>query len=160
MKTRKNKQIQHHHFLMRLETKSCPLEADKEKTVVLINKLLNDIGMVKLDEPHVYYAKDPKCNEGLTAIVPITTSHVAFHFWRWPDKRILHNPASKCLLEFDIYTCGTLSKAQIKKVLKRLTEFGPTHLDATLVNRKMSMSIDSQMKWDSSDSSWESFCSP
>jgi S-adenosylmethionine/arginine decarboxylase-like enzyme len=159
MKTRKNKHIQHHHFLMRMETKTCPLESDKEKTVVLINKLLQDIGMVKLDEPHVYYAKHPKCNEGLTAIVPITTSHVAFHFWRWPDKRILSNPQSKCLLEFDIYTCGALSKTQIKNVLRLLGEFGPTHLDATLVNRKYSMTIDSHMKWDSSDSSWESFLS-
>lgn len=160
MKTRKQKHkaIQHHHFLMRMETTTCPLENDKETVVRIINQILKDIGMDKLDKPHVYYQATPRNNEGLTAFVPITTSHLAFHFWRWPDKTILNNPSSQCLLEFDLYTCGTLSKKQIKQVLQNLTRFGPTHVDASLINRKTSMSIDSHMKWDASDSSWEAFC--
>ena len=130
---------------MRMETTTCPLEKDKEAVKRMIQTILKDIGMDTLDKPHVYYQKTPRNNEGLTAFVPITTSHLAFHFWRWPDKSILSNPSSQCLLEFDLYTCGTLTKSQMKKVLQNLTQFGPTHVDATLINRKHAMSIETHM---------------
>lgn len=158
MKTRKQKHVEHHHFLVRMETTTCPLESDKKATVEMIRRILKEIRMEPLDEPRVYYQKTPKWNEGLTGIVPITTSHLAFHFWRYPQKQILHNPLSNCLLEFDVYTCGSLSKQQLKKVLQNLTPFEPTHLDATVLNRKHALSIESRMEWDSSDSSWDLFC--
>lgn len=146
-KTRKQT-IQHHHLLLRMETKSCPTDEDKEQACHLLKMIVQDVDMKLLGEPHVYYVKSPKYNEGLTAIAPIQTSHIAFHFWRNPDPKIFQNHESKCLLEFDLYTCGTLSLKQICKVLHHLTHFGPTHVNATLLNRNHSLKIDRQLIWD------------
>lgn len=161
MKTRKQKQnhIDHHHLFVRMETLTCPLECDKARMASLLKKLLKEIGMKPLDDPHVYYQKTPKWNEGCTGIAPITTSHMAFHFWRYPQKQILQNPMSHCLLQFDVYTCGSLTKSQIQSVLQQLTQFGPTHLDAMLINRKRGVKVDLTLNWDLSDSTWEKFCS-
>jgi hypothetical protein len=42
---------------------------------------------------------DKEGNKGLTAIVMIETSHIAFHIWDESDPS---------LLQFDLYTCGSL----------------------------------------------------
>lgn len=147
--------IQHHHFLLRMETKTCPLETDKDDARNLISYIIRDIGMKMLAAPHVYYVKYPRYNEGLTGIAPIETSHIAFHFWKSPDKKILHNLDSKCLLQFDIYTCGSLNLKQIQKVLHHLTRFNPTHVNATLLNRNYSLTIERQLLWDAAEKDWE-----
>ena len=152
-KTRKAKQrskplIQHHHLLLRMEMKSCVSKDDKAHVEHLIHTIVRDIHMKLLDKPHVYYVSRPSYNEGLTAIAPIETSHIAFHFWRRPDRKILHNSQSNCLLEFDIYTCGSLTSAQIHKVLHHLTHYKPTHVDITLLNRNWGLSVERHMRWD------------
>lgn len=147
-RTRKNR-IQHHHLLLRMETKRCPLEDQKEEAKELVNRIIQDIGMNPLGDTRVFYVKTPKYNEGLTALCPIQTSHIAFHFWRNPDKEILQNTQSNCLLEFDLYTCGSLSQKQIAKILHHLTLFQPTHVNATLLNRNRSLVVERQMIWDS-----------
>lgn len=152
-KTRKAKPgskplIQHHHLLLRMEMKTCPSKEDKEQAEQLIHNIIRDIHMKLLDKPHVYYVTRPAYNEGLTAIAPIETSHIAFHFWKTPDSKILHNSQSKCLLEFDIYTCGSLSIKQIKRVLHHLSHYVPTHVDITLLNRNWGLSVERHMRWD------------
>lgn len=130
-----------------MEMKRCPTEADKAEASDLIHKIIRDIGMKLLDAPHVYYVKRPFYNEGLTAIAPIQTSHIAFHFWRNPEPAILKSRESRCLLEFDIYTCGSLSPAAIRRVLHHLTIYHPTRADVTVLNRKWSLTIDRHMHW-------------
>lgn len=156
-KTRKAQKpkIQHHHFLLRMETEICPLENDKDMATAMIQYIVHNIKMKLLAEPHVYYVKYPRYNEGLTAIAPIETSHIAFHFWRTPDKQILHNPESRCLLQMDIYTCGSLTMKNIQKILHHLTKFQPTHISATLLNRNYALSIQHQTTWDKSEKSWD-----
>jgi len=158
----KNKQrnydrIQHHHLLLRMETKSCPLENDKAEAAQMIHDIVNDIHMKLLAQPHVYYVSIPHYNEGLTAIAPIETSHIAFHFWKKPERRILANKESNCLLEFDIYTCGVLNTGQVNKVLHHLTKYNPTHIDATILNRKWSLTLEKHMNWDLSESNWTDY---
>ncbi len=149
------KDIEHHHLLLRMEMKKCPAETDKEKAEKLINTIVKDINMNLLDKPKVYYVKKPFYNEGLTAIAPIQTSHIAFHFWKNPEPVILKSQGSKCLLEFDIYTCGSLSDIQIQRVLHHLTTYEPTRVDATVLNRKWSLTIDRHLHWSAeSDQSW------
>ena len=46
-----------------------------------------------------------------------------------------------------MYTCGSLSTQQIQKVLRHLAVFAPTRVDATVINRKWSMTIDRHMHW-------------
>jgi S-adenosylmethionine/arginine decarboxylase-like enzyme len=143
--------IQHNHLLLRMETKQCPGPADKSAAGALLHNIVKDIDMAPLDKPRVYYVSVPRYNEGLTAFMPIETSHIAFHFWKKPEPAILSSKNSKCLLEFDIYTCGSLSSTQIQTVLDRLSIFGPTRVDATVVNRKLSMAIDKHMHWSEDD---------
>lgn len=139
--------IEHHHLLIRMETQKCPGEKDKEFVGELVQKIIKDIGMKELDEPKIYYVKHPLYNEGLTAIVPIQTSHIAFHFWTRPPMNIMHSAQSKCLLEFDIYTCGKLSKKSIHRVLEILSIYEPTSIDIDVLNRKYSLKIDHQYRW-------------
>ena len=139
--------IQHHHLLLRMEMKQCPSSEDKEEAGRLLQQIIRDIRMKALDIPRIYYVKRPYYNEGLTAIMPIQTSHIASHFWRNPDPVILKSTESRCLLEFDIYTCGSLTTHQIQKVLHHLTSYQPTRLDATLLNRKWSLAIDRHWHW-------------
>jgi len=148
-----NDLIQHHHLLIRAETQTCPKKEDKDKMKSFVEKLIKDIEMAPLSHPETFYVTEPRYNEGLTAIVPIQTSHIAFHFWANPSHTILHNVLSKCLLQFDIYTCGKLTKKQIKHILHELTAYQVSHIDVTLLNRKWSLTIDKHSKWDSSDSS-------
>jgi S-adenosylmethionine/arginine decarboxylase-like enzyme len=138
-----------------MEMRSCPAATDKEDAVALIHNIVRDIDMELLATPHVYYVKYPRYNEGLTAIAPIKTSHIAFHFWKNPDRRILRSANGRCLLEFDIYTCGTLSLAKVAKVLHHLSHYRPTQVDATILNRKLSLTIDRHMRWSEDEgSSW------
>ncbi len=149
-KTRKQKKshkIQHHHFLLRMELKSCPSDKDKKQAEELLKKIIRDIRMKPLDTPRIYYMKRPVLNEGLTAIMPIQTSHIAFHFWNNPDSAILKSSESKCLLEFDIYTCGSLTVRDVQKVIRHLTCYTPTRVDATILNRQVSLAIEKHWHW-------------
>ena len=106
--------------------------------------------------------KTPKNNEGLTAIQVIETSHIAFHFWKNPEKNILHSKG-KCLLQMDVYTCSSLSSKQIAIILNEISRFEPTHANITLLNRKWSLTIERQDTWSSSESnknsSWSKWVS-
>jgi S-adenosylmethionine/arginine decarboxylase-like enzyme len=146
--------VQHHHLLMRVELETCPHEEEKEKVREMISQIIKDIHMKNLAAPHVYYLKYPTYNEGTTAIAPIETSHIAFHFWNNPDKSLLHLTTSKCLLEFDIYTCGTLTTRDIGKVLHTLTYYRPTYMDITLLDRSRGLTINRHMHWNLNESAW------
>lgn len=161
MRTRRAKRvrpehIEHHHLLLRLETGACPSADDKREMELMIQTILNDIGMKMLDVPRIYYVTEPAYNEGLTGIVPIQTSHIAFHFWANPDRDILKTAAAgaKCLLQFDLYTCGTLSRGQMYRVMKHLAQFKPTGAELTLLNRNRGLAIERHLQWDLQQGSW------
>lgn len=164
-KTRKQNipgnKVEHHHLLMRVELQSCPKETDKEKIQHMIQQIIKDVHMKSLAAPHVYYMKYPRFNEGMTGIAPIETSHIAFHFWTRPSPKILHTSNSNCLLEFDVYTCGSLSLRNVGKILHHLTQFKPMYIDITILNRNTGLTIDRHMHWNSEESSdaWVSWIS-
>jgi S-adenosylmethionine/arginine decarboxylase-like enzyme len=149
---RPSSKIQHHHMLLRLELQTCPNKYDNDKISKMIEQIIKDINMKSLAAPHVYYVEYPKYNEGLTGIAPIETSHIAFHFWTRPDKNILHTKQSNCLLEFDIYTCGSLSQRNVGRVLHHLTQFRPVYADITILNRNTGLTIERHMHWNSEQS--------
>ena len=152
--TRKLKKIQHHHLLLRVETKTCPQHNEKHVARAMVSNIIKDIRMKPLDTPKIYYVKLPRYNEGLTAITPIQTSHIAFHFWNRPECSILHHKDSHCLLEFDLYTCGTMTSRHIQRILHHLSQFHPTHINATLLNRNRSLTIEKQRTWDITQGPW------
>jgi S-adenosylmethionine/arginine decarboxylase-like enzyme len=113
--------------------------------------------MKPLDTPKIYYLDTPSWNKGLTGIVPIQTSHIAFHFWSTPDKNIFHNSNSRCLLQLDIYTCGALPHDVVPILLREVEEFEPTHLDCTVFNRKYKLLKELEVHWDAQEENWESW---
>jgi len=159
-KTRKanrpSQKVQHHHLLMRLELESCPLKEDKERIETMIGQIIKDVQMKSLATPRVYYMTYPRFNEGLTGIAPIETSHIAFHFWNRPDPRILHTGKANCLLQMDVYTCGSLTVRNIGLILHHLTQYKPSYIDVTLLNRNTGLTIDRHMHWNAEESpmSW------
>lgn len=146
--------LQHHHLLLRCETERCPGPHDIKKEATRIYRLVRDLGMKPLDKARVYYMNTPQWNKGLTAFIPIQTSHIAFHFWTSPDHNIFHNARSKCLLQLDIYTCGALPHDVVPIILRELDEFKPTHLDCTVFNRKYKLLKELEVHWDAEVESW------
>jgi len=148
------KKIQHHHLLLRVETKKCPQYNEKHVARAMVSNIIKDIRMKPLDTPKIYYVKRPRYNEGLTAITPIQTSHIAFHFWNRPERSILHHKDSHCLLEFDLYTCGTLTPRHIHRVLHHLTQVHPTHINVSLLNRNRALTLEKQRLWNADQEPW------
>ena len=89
-----------------------------------LKELVNKIDMKIIQGPYASYVNKIG-NRGLTAVVMIETSHIAFHIW---DEK---NPA---LIQFDLYTCGSL---QVKKVLDAFTDtFEVNTMDWVLFDRE------------------------
>ena len=70
----------------------------EDQAIEFLNNLVNAIDMKIIKGPFASYVDKPG-NRGLTAIVMIETSHIAFHIW---------DEADPGLLQFDLYTCGQL----------------------------------------------------
>lgn len=146
-RSHKKTKIEHHHLLVRMETQICPSADQVEVVKQKFQQIIHDIRMKALAPPIVRYLEEPKENKGMTGIMPIETSHIAFHFWDTPEKAILTSPESKCLLQFDLYTCGTLSHAQIARVLQHMTCYSPVSAEITLLNRLHGLAIEKHVRW-------------
>ena len=53
----------------------------------------------------------------------------------------------------DVYTCSSLNNKQISVLLNELGRFQPTHANVTLLNRKWSLIIEKQDRWELSKNS-------
>jgi S-adenosylmethionine/arginine decarboxylase-like enzyme len=80
-----------------------------EDAISFLKDLVERVGMKILMGPHATYVDTPG-NKGVTAIVGIETSHIAFHIW---DEE---QPAR---LQFDLYTCGALDKDIVLQAVNR-----------------------------------------
>ena len=98
--------IYHKHLLVNAKVAN-PMATEQEGIDFLTN-LVNQINMKIIKGPFASYVDAPG-NKGLTAIVMIETSHIAFHIWDEP------NPG---LLQFDLYTCGSLDLDAVINTLK------------------------------------------
>ncbi len=97
--------IYHKHLLVNAKVKN-PMNTE-EQGVDFLNELVKKIDMKILRGPFASYV-DKDGNKGLTAIVMIETSHIAFHIWDEVD------PA---LLQFDLYTCGSLDLDKVINII-------------------------------------------
>jgi len=152
------KDIQHHHLLLRMETKLHPTKYELPKIRNIITSIVRDLDMDILGGPYVFYQGTPFPHKGITGICSIQTSHISFHFWDTPKTTTLNNKNSKSLLQFDVYTCGSLNLHQAMRIIKRLGIYIPTRIDVDIINRKHQLQIDHHMHWnDESKESWEDF---
>jgi S-adenosylmethionine/arginine decarboxylase-like enzyme len=116
------KVIYHKHLLVNAKVRN-PINTEQEGIDFLTN-LVNKIDMKIIKGPFASYV-DKEGNKGLTAIVMIETSHIAFHIWDEVD------PA---LVQFDLYTCGQLELDKVLAIFKET--FDVQVLDFVLFDRE------------------------
>lgn len=102
------------------------------QAIEFLRNLVTHIDMCILHGPFATYLDKPG-NRGITAIVMIETSHIAFHIWDETD------PAT---LQFDLYTCGALDAHDVLDVLR--TEFDIVSMDWHLYDREVGFVIEAE----------------
>jgi S-adenosylmethionine/arginine decarboxylase-like enzyme len=96
----------------------------EEQGIEFLKDLVNQIDMKIIKGPFASYV-DKDGNKGLTAIVMIETSHIAFHIWDEVDPG---------LVQFDLYTCGQLDLDKVMSIFKK--SFDVVKLDYMLFDRE------------------------
>ena len=106
----------------------------EEEAKTFLKNLVERIDMKIIQGPFASYVDKPG-NRGLTAIVMIETSHIAFHIW---------DEVRPGLIQFDLYTCGQL---ELNKVLSTFKEtFDVDTLDYILFDRENGFKIEAEGK--------------
>lgn len=114
--------IFHKHLLVNAKVRN-PIKTEQEGIDFLTN-LVNQIDMKIIKGPFASYV-DKDGNKGLTAIVMIETSHIAFHIWDETDPS---------LVQFDLYTCGQLELDKVLSIFKQT--FDVQNLEFVLFDRE------------------------
>lgn len=114
--------IYHKHLLVNAKVKN-PINSEQQGIDFLTN-LVKQIDMKIIKGPFASYV-DKDGNKGLTGIVMIETSHIAFHIWDEVDPG---------LVQFDLYTCGKLDLEKVLKIFKET--FTIESLDFILFDRE------------------------
>ncbi len=114
--------IYHKHLLVNAKVKN-PMQSEQEG-IDFLNSLVEQIDMKIIKGPFASYV-DKDGNKGLTAVVMIETSHIAFHIWDEVDPG---------LVQFDLYTCGKLDLEKVLKIFK--DNFTVESLDFILFDRE------------------------
>ena len=122
--------IFHKHLLVNAKVTN-PITSEDD-AITFLRDLVKRINMNILQGPFASYV-NKEGNRGLTAIVMIETSHIAFHIWDEED------PGT---LQFDLYTCGQLD---VNEVLKTLTEkFITVSMDYQVYDRAVGFFLEQQ----------------
>jgi len=114
--------IYHKHLLVNAKVKS-PMR-EESAAIAFLQNLVDRIDMKIIKGPFAAYV-DKDGNKGLTAIVMIETSHIAFHIW---------DEADPGLIQFDLYTCGQLELNKVISIFKE--HFNVVEMDFVLFDRE------------------------
>jgi S-adenosylmethionine/arginine decarboxylase-like enzyme len=124
--------IFHKHLLVNAKVHN-PMRSEQE-AIDFLNRLVERIDMKIIKGPFAHYVDKPG-NEGLTAIVMIETSHIAFHIWDAQDPS---------LVQFDLYTCGSLD---LPSVFDEFTKtFDVVNLEYQMFDRENGFVLESSGK--------------
>jgi S-adenosylmethionine/arginine decarboxylase-like enzyme len=118
----------HKHLLINARVKN-PMSSENEAIDFLTN-LVEKIDMKIIKGPFASYVDKPG-NKGLTAIVMIETSHIAFHIWDELD------PGH---VQFDLYTCGSLDLDKAIQIFREA--FDVTEMDYVLMDREHGFTVE------------------
>jgi S-adenosylmethionine/arginine decarboxylase-like enzyme len=118
----RNKMIYHKHLLVNAKVTN-PMNTE-EQGIDFLKFLVDQINMKIIKGPFASYVDVPG-NRGLTAIVMIETSHIAFHIW---------DEADPGLIQFDLYTCGSLDLDKVISTFKQY--FTVVEYDYVLFDRE------------------------
>jgi S-adenosylmethionine/arginine decarboxylase-like enzyme len=97
---------------------------EESAAIEFLQNLVDKIDMKIIKGPFAAYV-DKDGNKGLTAIVMIETSHIAFHIW---------DEADPGLIQFDLYTCGQLELNKVISIFKE--HFNVVEMDFVLFDRE------------------------
>jgi S-adenosylmethionine/arginine decarboxylase-like enzyme len=123
----------HKHLLINAKVKN-PMASEQE-AIDFLSTLVDRIDMKIIKGPFASYVDKPG-NKGLTAIVMIETSHIAFHIWDETDPG---------LVQFDLYTCGSLD---LSKVLLAFGEyFEVVGMDYMLFDRENGFELEASGRY-------------
>ena len=114
--------IFHKHMLVNAKVTN-PINTEQE-AIDFLNDLVRRVDMKIIKGPFASYV-DKEGNKGLTAIVMIETSHIAFHIWDETDPG---------MLQFDLYTCGSLDKFIVLNALNE--RFNIKSIDWVIYDRE------------------------
>lgn len=120
----------HKHLLINAKVKN-PMASEQE-AIDFLTGLVDKIDMKIIKGPFASYVDKPG-NRGLTAIVMIETSHIAFHIWDETD------PGH---VQFDLYTCGSLDLAKALVIFGQYFEVDS--LDYVLFDRENGFVVESE----------------
>ena len=114
--------IYHKHLLVNAKiTNAVKSEA---QGIEFLTNLVDKIDMKIIKGPFASYV-NVEGNRGLTGIVMIETSHIAFHIW---------DEVRPGLIQFDLYTCGKLELDKVISIFKET--FDIVTLDYILFDRE------------------------
>jgi len=122
--------IYHKHLLVNAKINN-PMNTEKQG-IDFLTRLVERINMKVIKGPFASYVDKPG-NRGLTAIVMIETSHIAFHIWDEEDPG---------LIQFDLYTCGLLNLSDV--LLAFGQEFDLVNLDYKLFDRENGFALEKE----------------
>ena len=122
--------IYHKHLLVNAKIHN-PVKSEKEGIDFLIN-LVDSIDMKIIKGPFASYV-NVEGNRGLTGIVMIETSHIAFHIW---------DEVRPGLVQFDLYTCGQLELDKVVSIFK--DTFDVVSMDYVLFDRENGFVVENQ----------------
>ena len=125
--------IFHKHLLINARVEK-PMKTEGQ-AMAFLEKLVERINMKIIKGPFASYVDKPG-NRGLTAIVMIETSHIAFHIWDEEDPG---------LMQFDLYTCGELNLPQVLLALGE--DFNIISMDYNLFDREKGFVLEDSGHW-------------
>jgi S-adenosylmethionine/arginine decarboxylase-like enzyme len=113
---------------------SNPIKSEEE-AIDFLSDLVKRVDMKIIKGPFAKYL-DVEGNRGLTAVVMIETSHIAFHIWDEEDPG---------MLQLDLYTCGSLDKFTVLNALNET--FNIKSMDWMLFDRENGFVIEDQGRY-------------
>jgi S-adenosylmethionine/arginine decarboxylase-like enzyme len=122
--------LYHKHLLVNAKVKS-PMK-EESAAIAFLQDLVDKIDMKIIKGPFAAYV-DKDGNKGLTAIVMIETSHIAFHIWDEVDPG---------LIQFDLYTCGQLELDRVISLFKET--FDVVNMDYVLFDRENGFKVEAE----------------
>jgi S-adenosylmethionine/arginine decarboxylase-like enzyme len=122
--------LYHKHLLVNAKVKS-PMKEESD-AIAFLQDLVDKIDMKIIKGPFAAYV-DKDGNKGLTAIVMIETSHIAFHIWDEVDPG---------LIQFDLYTCGQLELDRVISLFKET--FDVVNMDYVLFDRENGFKVEAE----------------
>ena len=114
--------IYHKHLLVNAKINNSVMA--EYQGIDFLTNLVNQIDMKIIKGPFASYV-NKEGNRGLTGIVMIETSHIAFHIW---------DEVRPGLIQFDLYTCGQLELDRVISIFKNT--FDIVEMDYILFDRK------------------------